>query len=455
MGNRVWMLVPLLVLAIACGHKNGKTADAPAGADDAPLGVDAPICKMLGDACGGNADCCTNVCNAQGKCDFMHTCGATSATCTTGVDCCSYACVGSACAATCTNDGATCASDGQCCSGKCSGTCQPLNPSCKTGGNTCTANTECCSGLCTSAGTCGNASYCVQNGDVCATDGECCGGICTIAAGHTLGTCSQPQTGATNCSAGVDGSLCSGCGDCCSRLCELYPPTGVKICQPAEGCHIDGDICHKSGDCCGAAGTGLPGAGNVICLGEGGCEVGATNCTDTVGVCRNPNGCDPEGDVCHYQNYATCGNSSARNDCCGGLGNSGVCQLDALGVPRCYGLSACVDSGQQCAFSGDCCNGVPCLPNGAGGYVCGQNACQMTSQICTNSSDCCNGLTCVYQPGQTAGTCGGTTVSCSQDGQSCNDMTPCCNGLTCNVSGTTNACPPGMETGCSCFAPLF
>jgi hypothetical protein len=174
-------------------------------------------------------------------------------------------------------------------------------------------------------------------------------------------------------------------------------------------------------------------------------------------VCRNPNGCDPEGDVCHYKNYATCGNSSARNDCCGGTGNSGVCQLDALGVPRCYGLgSGCQDSGAHCAFSGDCCNGLPCIPGPNGTFVCGQSMCQMNGQVCTNSADCCNGTTCVFMPGQTFGMCGGMTT-CPAAGQACSDMNPCCanTGLECVVDGTQNPCPVGMETGCSCFMPLF
>jgi hypothetical protein len=222
----------------------------------------------------------------------------------------------------------------------------------------------------------------------------------------------------------------------------------VKICQPAQGCRIDGDLCHTDSDCCGATGSGLPGDGNVVCLRE--------HATDPVGVCRNPTGCDPEGDVCHYKNYASCGNSSARNDCCAGPGNSGVCQLDALGVPRCYALGTqCQMAGAACAFAGDCCNGLPCVPDNTGHLHCGATQCQMMGQTCTNSADCCNGTLCVFAPGQTFGTCGGMTT-CAQDGQACSDMNACCPGAgTCTVSGTSTACPAGMETGCTCFTPIF
>jgi hypothetical protein len=74
--------------------------------------------------------------------------------------------------------------------------------------------------------------------------------------------------------------------------------------------------------------------------------------------------------------------------------------------------------------------------------------------MCTNTADCCNGTSCVFQPGQTYGTCGGMTT-CALDGQTCNDMTPCCNGIACTVDGTNDPCPTGMETGCSCFNPIF
>ena len=80
-----------------------------------------------------------------------------------------------------------------------------------------------------------------------------------------------------------------------------------------------------------------------------------------VGICRNPTGCNPEGNVCHYKDYA-CANSSARNDCCGAPGNSGACQLDKLGVPRCHGVGACVNAGGACAFDDDCCTGGHCVP---------------------------------------------------------------------------------------------
>jgi hypothetical protein len=171
----------------------------------------------------------------------------------------------------------------------------------------------------------------------------------------------------------------------------------VKICQPANGCHVNGDLCRKNSDCCGAAGTGLPGDGHVTCEIEPG---------KTLGICRNPMACNPEGDVCHYMAYS-CGNSSARADCCGGLGaKGGVCKLDRLGVPRCYGVGACRQAGETCAFTGDCCNDTPCVPDASGTLHCAATTCVAEGGGCTISADCCRGSTCIVPTGSTKGTCG-------------------------------------------------
>jgi hypothetical protein len=179
---------------------------------------------------------------------------------------------------------------------------------------------------------------------------------------------------------------------------------------------VNGDLCRKNSDCCGADGTGLPGEGNVTCEIEQGKQVG---------ICRNPLSCDPQGDVCHYKDYV-CGSSSARNNCCAGVGNSGVCQLDALGVPRCNGLgTTCRFAGETCASAADCCDGVPCVPDSSGTLRClehpdGGTSCVPQGGGCTINADCCVGSACVTPIGSTQGTCsvpppppgtGGTTGS--------------------------------------------
>jgi hypothetical protein len=194
----------------------------------------------------------------------------------------------------------------------------------------------------------------------------------------------------------VDGVICNGCGSCCSRLCAPYGDTGVSVCQPASGCHPNGGLCKSDSDCCGATGTGLPGDGNVVCeIPEGA----------TVGLCRNPTGCSPQGNVCHYNDYA-CSVSSSRNNCCAGTGNSGVCQLDRLGVPRCNALGdTCRNSGETCASSDDCCNDAPCTADAGGVLRCQAAGCVEAGGSCTISGDCCRGSQCVTELGSTRGTC--------------------------------------------------
>jgi len=387
-------------------------------------------------------------------------CGASGHACTTGVDCCTVSCVGGACSATqCVSDNKACTTDTECCSGTCAGaagakTCQALNTTCSTGGNACTGNDQCCSKLC-SGGFCAiGSSYCTQTGDACSKSEDCCGGNCTIPQGKTVGTCSA-VIGASFCSDGQDGTVCGDCNDCCSRLCAPYAPTGVRICQPANGCHVTGDLCRTDNDCCGGdADAGLPGAGNVTCDKSGG---------GPVGICRNPLSCNPEGNVCHYQNYA-CSISSARNDCCDHLGAKTDCTLDDVGVPRCHVVGnpedgdagiACRAQGQTCAFNGDCCNGARCIPGSNGELVCGAPAvdggvaCQPSGTACAVTADCCTGYTCNVPSGSTRGTCGtiglppgsdaglndGGTLSCAQYGQACGGAVTCCNNVSC-ISGT-------------------
>jgi hypothetical protein len=182
----------------------------------------------------------------------------------------------------------------------------------------------------------------------------------------------------------------------------------------------------------------LPGEGNVVCQIEDG---------KAIGVCRNPTGCNPQSNVCHFKGYA-CSNSSARNDCCGAPGNSGVCQLDKLGVPRCNGLgSTCIPAGAICSSAMDCCDQLPCVPDGTGFLRCltppdGGKACVPAGGACTINGDCCVGTTCIRPVGATQGICGNVTPPpdagvpdapppCAEYGQLCSTDQDCCNGVSC------------------------
>jgi hypothetical protein len=265
----------------------------------------------------------------------------------------------------------------------------------------------------------------------------------------------------------LDGGLPACGGSCCSRLCAPYGPTGVLICQPASGCHVVGDLCTKDGDCCGS--EGLPGGSGKPVT----CDIapGAV-----VGVCRNPIGCKPDGDVCKLETMSC---NASCNCCSGNCENEDTCKLDSVGVPRCAGAQ-CVPAGGACATSANCCNGLPCVPNPADGgmppFICYQGSCVPKCGQCTINADCCPGETCITTPGSTKGTCGpcqpppdggvdagdgggpdagdaGTPdagdagPSCSLYGQQCTSDGDCCNGVPCN--GANVACGPGV-TNCTC-----
>ena len=453
MRRTVLFLIFFAAVVFACGSNDDASIPNTDGGD-AGEDVDAgdsvnfdggipSACDPPGTSCSSGEKCCTGTCDATTKkcTGGVGQCSAAGAACGSGTDCCGLRCEGGKCsAAACIQDSKACTTPESCCSGNCSGgVCAPLNAdpgACKTAGNACSGAGDCCSKLC-KGGTCQlNSSYCIQSGDVCSHAEDCCGGICTKAAGATLGSCSAPS-GATYCNGGVDGTVCegAGCQACCSRLCAPYAPSGVNICQPANGCRVNGDLCRADKDCCGAAGTGLPGAGNVTCDKAPGA---------TVGICRNPQSCNPEGNVCHFKDYV-CSVSSARNDCCEHLGSNTNCELDPVGVPRCHvvgvdGGPACRTTSQTCAFSGDCCNGAKCLPDSGGTLRCAPSTtqCSQTGNACSVNADCCSGLTCTTAPGSVKGTCGATTTpdggtgTCSLYGQACKDSTECCNGVPCN-----------------------
>jgi hypothetical protein len=262
-------------------------------------------------------------------------------------------------------------------------------------------------------------------------------------------------------------------------VCAPYGTTGVSICQRAEGCHIDGDLCTKDSDCCGAAGSGVPGDGHVTC------DFSGSPTGSIVGVCRNPLGCNPEGDVCHYifPTGTTCGVSSTRNDCCDHLGVKSNCDLDPLGVPRCHAADGCFACGSACADSLDCCGGNPCVPDSTGALKCSCETCIPVTGPCTTDADCCPGGTCHIAVGSVSGTCteppppppgdagpdadAGTDSivpetstdappdTCSLYGQRCTTASDCCaSSPAVPCTDVTTGLPCAGGASCYCVFPL-
>jgi hypothetical protein len=181
-----------------------------------------------------------------------------------------------------------------------------------------------------------------------------------------------------------------------------------------------------------------------------------------IGTCSNPNGNQPEGNVCGDD-------VNARHDCLGCASPKiQCCKLDGLGVPRCYGTpgsgdcatgytgapGCCIAAGQTCSFSSECCDGVPCVPDSSGVLRCAAQTCVAASGVCTATGDCCAGLQCEIPIGGASGVCkspgGSDGGTCALGGQSCGDQTACCTGYVCDALGGATRCPPG-GMGCTCY----
>ena len=255
---------------------------------------------------------------------------------------------------------------------------------CRALGISCGTGSDCCSTTC-SANTCINASGtigCHADSDLCSAASDCCSGQCNLT-GASGGICEPLSNfGVTSCA--VEGEPCSASSDCCSQLCASVPGGGMA-CQYLSGCQVRAELCTVDAACCG--GTA---GGNVHCS-----VIAGTNPAE--GLCSNPTGCKPDGEVC---------GGTLGTDCCGGIGTSGLCRPDQAGVNRCSTTpTSCMPAGQVCGDSADCCNSAPCVPDAGGTLRCAATSCMPSTAACTTNADCCSALRCSIAPGALGGTC--------------------------------------------------
>src|SRR5262249_11545468 len=142
-----------------------------------------------------------------------------------------------------------------------------------------------------------------------------------------------------------------------------------------------------------------------------------------LGTCRNPNGCQPRGNICGRKDGGNFCGRNAREDCCDcPPPKFNCCKPDSVGIFRCFGGGSpkcktgydgtpdcCIPAGERCQFSAECCGSVPCVPDAQGVLRClakpdGGVACVAEGGACTTTGDCCRGLTCNITPGHTFGT---------------------------------------------------
>jgi hypothetical protein len=376
------------------------------------------ICVAAGAQCNRQqgAACCTGVCGVDGVCPQPNNlCRAAAETCTVGTDCCSNSCIGGKCSAMlCLDVGATCSGNEQCCSRTCTGgTCAPVpGGTCEVLGQACTTKAECCSSNCQN-GVCTRAYVCNGYGDICSRNAECCGNACSVNDGG-VGRCLN-VTGGGGGGCTQDGNPCEGGTGCCSRTC-VDLGYGATVCQPVGGCKLTGNFCTSNNACCGAISPS-----NVTCAG-GRCDNG-TSCNGTGNICGA--GKLPDGGVLSI---------NASQNCCDG--QKEVCRVDSSGVPRCFGggsvcpngydknnPTCCIQTGNTCQFSDQCCSGTLCLPDSNGVLKC-------------QGAGGGGGGTLPDGGSSGGGTCSAVGTRCDTDGGS-----PCCAGTECRAtSELTKAC---------------
>lgn len=360
------------------------------------------------------------------------------------------------------------------------------NGSCTTLGNACAASTECCSANC-QGGVCVQAYSCNAYGDVCYLNQDCCSGLCSTNATTTVpstpGRCLSPSGGCTE-----DGNPCAGASNCCTRLC-VDLGSGATVCAVAGGCRMTGDYCDptefksttpcttsnvsttcwptygNNSTCSGGFCTNPNGAccgGNADQLNPNGygvkCEPKQVGAPPT---CSNGQSCNPAGNICGGS-----GTVNASQNCCDG--KKAVCKADSSGIMRCFGgcpnddcskcptgydpnnPGCCIEAGQVCQFSDQCCNGAPCVPDSSGVLRCALTggSCLPQGDTCdpTSGPPCCTGLTCTSTSNGyeclsgSGGTCGAPGSSCTSGDQCCTGI--CWEGVVCA------SCLPD-ETGCT------
>jgi hypothetical protein len=200
------------------------------------------------------------------------------------------------------------------------------------------------------------------------------------------------------------GEACTGTRNCCSALC-VDAGWGVGICEFLQGCRPFGEICTADSQCCSGVVNPNDQNGDVRCGDPEPDEDNLRRCLDVPG-CVDP------GEIC---------GQGGSNNCC--ILKSPGCTPTGLGVSRCNSSAACIELGEECQFSEQCCNGLPCIPDMSGVFRC-SSTCVGEGGLCGAHADCCPGNVC-YES-----VCVPNNLGCTPIGQ---------------------PCPPAPDTCCSDF----
>jgi hypothetical protein len=372
-------------------------------------------------------------------------------------------------------DGGTTADAGGLCAGvDCSslsdscnvGVCDPTDGTCnttpRTDGTSCSDGNACTTTDVCTAGTCGGATV-----DCSGLTNACNVGSCNAATGACVAT---PVANGTSCS---DGSACTTSDVCTAGTCGgtavscagLTNACNVGSCNPATGACVatpvangtscsDGSAC-TTADVCTA---GTCGGTAVSCAGlTNACNVGS--CNPATGACvatpvANGTSCS-DGSACTTGDVCTAGTCGGTAVSCGGLTNA--CNVGSCNPATGACVATPVANGTSCNDGSACTTTDVCTAGTCGGTAvscagltnaCNVGSCNPATGACiatpvANGTVCSDGNACTTTDVCTAGTCGGTAVSCA-------GLTNACNVGSCNpATGACIATPVANGTVCS------
>jgi hypothetical protein len=302
---------------------DGKCSSACTEDGACPQGdfCDAGRCKLRlpnGDACGRDAQCASDVCNADGKCGDPD-----GADCSNARTCRSGACASGKCGAGCGAD-RDCQEAAYCAAGscvpdldngeRCERAAQCLANVCETDGKCgeplgkpCARPSVCRSRICDATGTCTEA---------CATDADCAAGTWCEASSHTC----QPSADNgkkpkdTDCDRGPQclSGVCNGDGACGS--------VNGEVCGTGTVCRSQ--VCDNTNATCGYLNANGP------CKADSAATVCQSGACDTDALCGYTNGSGP----CSSDAQCRSAQCEGETQKCGGVQDAGV--VDAGAKPR-------------------------------------------------------------------------------------------------------------------------
>jgi hypothetical protein len=408
-----------LARSLAATRSRRSALGALAGAALASLGLaaaSARTCRLVGNTCAANGDCCSGNCVTEGRTRKICRCSS-PADCPAGDQCHTATCTGGQCGlqvtadATC-DDGDPCTTGDVCqANGTCAGTpkncddgnaclassCDPVSGQCVRTSISCDDGDDCTIDSCDPYSGCMHTPVaCPPALNECFTAGTCQNGACSdpvyrgdqapcsVGVCHA-NVCCMPEPKATTCTercasqtnncgqtvdcGAVNGASCASAGDCCSGLCD----SGTCGVATGGSCALDNDC--VSQHCCGGICRDL--------------DADASNCGACGHACRFSETCSAGSCLCGA------GPSCPEDQAC----VSGACTADCTQF----------DCATLCGTDAYCFHGTDqnfCF-TGGGGADCTQN--------CTHDSDCSTGYICgiSFAGDSFAGGCGGSGDYCA------------------------------------------